>query len=102
MCVARDELLTLLDHVDLKNVPIARERVETRLMPTLGRAIGAGLRGHGRHRACDACPACRATQVFFANKMDLPTALTPVECVQHLELHKITDKPWHISCALPA
>ena len=59
LCVARDELLTLLNHVDLKNVPI----------------------------------------VFFANKMDLPTALTPVECVQQLELDKILDKPWHIACA---
>lgn len=59
LCVARDELLTLLNHVDLKNVPI----------------------------------------VFFANKMDLPTALTPVECVQQLELDKIQDKPWHIACA---
>jgi len=59
MCVARDELLGLLDHADLKDVPI----------------------------------------VFFANKMDLPTALSPVECVQRLELDKITDKPWHIACA---
>ena len=64
--------------------------------------------------------------LFFANKMDLPTALTPVECVQQvssrctpprtalpppprtysdprflmpqLELDKVTDKPWHIAC----
>jgi len=59
MCVARDELLGLLDHADLKDVPI----------------------------------------VFFANKMDLPTALSPVDCVQRLELDKITDKPWHIAAS---
>jgi len=35
--------------------------------------------------------------VFFANKMDLPTAATPVECVQVLELDAISDKPWHIA-----
>ena len=35
--------------------------------------------------------------MFFANKMDLPTALSPVECVQNLQLDKITDKPWHIA-----
>jgi len=59
MCVAKDELLTLLNHADLRNVPI----------------------------------------VFFANKMDLPTSLTPVECVQQLELDQITDKPWHIAAS---
>ena len=37
--------------------------------------------------------------VFFANKMDLPTSLTPVECVQQLELDQITDKPWHIAAS---
>ena len=34
--------------------------------------------------------------LFFANKMDLPTAESPVNCVQQLSLDKITDKPWHI------
>ena len=34
--------------------------------------------------------------LFFANKMDLPTAKQPVECVSLLELDRITDKPWHI------
>ena len=37
--------------------------------------------------------------LFFANKMDLPTAESPVNCVQQLSLDKITDKPWHITCA---
>lgn len=35
--------------------------------------------------------------LFFANKMDLPTAATPVDCVQALQLDAITDKPWHIA-----
>jgi hypothetical protein len=56
MCVAKDELETMLTHQDLRNVPL----------------------------------------LFFANKMDRPTAAQPVECVQLLELDKITDKPWHI------
>ena len=47
-------------------------------------------------------PAARAELknvpvLFFANKMDLPTALSPVECVQQLELDKVDDKPWHIA-----
>ena len=37
--------------------------------------------------------------LFFANKMDLPTAESPVNCVQQLSLDKTTDKPWHITCA---
>ncbi len=30
--------------------------------------------------------------------MDVPTALSPVECMGMLDLAKITDKPWHIRC----
>jgi len=58
MCVAKDELETMLGHAELPgNTPI----------------------------------------LFFANKMDRPVASTAVECVQTLELDKITDKPWHIA-----
>ena len=56
MCVAKDELEQMLQHQDLRSVPL----------------------------------------LFFANKMDLPTAKQPVECVSLLELDRITDKPWHI------
>ena len=35
--------------------------------------------------------------LFFANKMDRPQAVSAVECVQTMELDKITDKPWHIA-----
>jgi len=58
MCVAKDELESLLKHDDLPpDVPI----------------------------------------LFFANKMDRPDALSAVDCVQSLELDKITDKAWHIA-----
>lgn len=35
--------------------------------------------------------------LFFANKMDLPSALTPVDCVELLDLERIKDRPWHIA-----
>jgi ADP-ribosylation factor-like protein 6 len=35
--------------------------------------------------------------LFFANKMDLPSALTPVDCMQVMELENIHDKAWHIT-----
>ena len=35
--------------------------------------------------------------IFFSNKMDMPGALTPVECSQQLELDRISDRPWHIT-----
>ena len=35
--------------------------------------------------------------IFFANKMDIPGALTPFECSQQLELDRISDRPWHIA-----
>uniref|UniRef100_A0A7S0S4J2 ADP-ribosylation factor-like protein 6 n=1 Tax=Chlamydomonas leiostraca TaxID=1034604 RepID=A0A7S0S4J2_9CHLO len=34
--------------------------------------------------------------LFFANKKDLPTALTPVEIAQALRLEEIKDRPWQI------
>lgn len=35
--------------------------------------------------------------LFFANKMDIPGALSPEESMEHLELDRIRDKPWHIT-----
>jgi len=35
--------------------------------------------------------------LFFANKMDVAGALTPIECSQELELQRISDRPWHIA-----
>jgi len=37
--------------------------------------------------------------LIFCNKMDLPGALTPAECVESLELEKIRDRPWHIAAS---
>jgi len=34
--------------------------------------------------------------LFFANKMDLPQALSAVECAQALKLDEIKDKPWQV------
>ncbi len=58
MCVAKDELESMLGDSVLRNVPL----------------------------------------LFFANKMDRPTATSHVECVQVLELDKICcANPWHIA-----
>ena len=40
--------------------------------------------------------------LFFANKMDVAGALTPIECSQELELQRISDRPWHIACGASA
>ena len=34
---------------------------------------------------------------FFANKMDVPGSLTPVDCMRGMGLEKIDNKPWHIT-----
>jgi ADP-ribosylation factor-like protein 6 len=39
----------------------------------------------------------RAPVLFFANKMDIPGAMTPEECMEEMELERIKDKPWHIT-----
>eukprot|EP00750_Incisomonas_marina_P001054 INCI10865.1.p1 GENE.INCI10865.1~~INCI10865.1.p1 ORF type:complete len:197 (+),score=42.89 INCI10865.1:200-790(+) len=36
--------------------------------------------------------------LFFANKMDLPSAYSAVECMEELELDELT-RPWHISAS---
>mmetsp|Transcript_26896 Transcript_26896/g.86398 ORF Transcript_26896/g.86398 Transcript_26896/m.86398 type:complete len:218 (+) Transcript_26896:399-1052(+) len=57
MCVAKDELDSMLGNQDLKSgIPI----------------------------------------LFFANKMDIPTSLSPVDTAQALKLDEIKDKPWQI------
>ena len=38
----------------------------------------------------------RVPVLFLANKMDLPTALSPVDVAQALGLVNIRDRPWHI------
>mmetsp|Transcript_80461 Transcript_80461/g.211251 ORF Transcript_80461/g.211251 Transcript_80461/m.211251 type:complete len:185 (-) Transcript_80461:26-580(-) len=35
--------------------------------------------------------------LFLSNKMDLPTAASPKEVMDALELEKIADRPWHIA-----
>ena len=35
--------------------------------------------------------------LFFANKIDMADHLTPVECVQYLDLDAVKDRPWHIT-----
>lgn len=34
--------------------------------------------------------------LFFANKMDLGQAMTEAEVAKEMQLHLITDRPWHI------
>ena len=41
----------------------------------------------------------RVPVLFFANKMDLANACTPVECMQLMGLESISDKPWHITAS---
>jgi len=37
--------------------------------------------------------------LFFANKMDLPQAASPMQLMQALKLEDITDRPWHIAAS---
>ena len=41
--------------------------------------------------------AASAPLLVFANKQDLPTALTATEVAQALQLDSIKDKPWQIT-----
>ena len=35
--------------------------------------------------------------LFFANKMDVPGAMTPVDCMKTMALERISNKAWHIT-----
>ncbi|GMI32744.1 hypothetical protein TrCOL_g5736 [Triparma columacea] len=61
LCVASDELQSLLSHPSLSSRP---------------------------------CPL-----LFFANKMDVPGSLTPVEVMTGMQLDEIRDRPWHITAS---
>ena len=37
--------------------------------------------------------------LFFANKMDVPGALGPVEVMKGMGLEGIRDRPWHITAS---
>lgn len=43
--------------------------------------------------------AQRVPILFFANKMDKPSAVTPAECMEEMGLASLTDKPWHIAAS---
>lgn len=45
----------------------------------------------------DAIVSSNCPIVFFANKMDIPGAMTADECIEELQLDRIRDKPWHIA-----
>jgi len=37
--------------------------------------------------------------LFFANKSDLPQAYSESDIAGHMQLEKITDRPWHIQAS---
>jgi ADP-ribosylation factor-like protein 6 len=39
----------------------------------------------------------KVPMLFFANKMDMPAAATPAECMQALQLQDISDRGWTIA-----
>ncbi len=103
MCVVKDELETMLSHADIagRRVPILFFANKVRLLcgvsfsrfpdrGSLGLG-GGGLGGARIARSASPLTLCRT-------QMDVPTALSPVECMGMLDLAKITDKPWHIRC----
>lgn len=61
----------------------------------------------GQWRALPAAPLTRASSPLlssrpssqFSNKMDVPGACSPVECMSALELDRIQEKPWHITAS---
>ena len=43
----------------------------------------------------------RVPILFFANKKDVPQAMSPVQCARYLELEAIKDCPWQIVVRCP-
>lgn len=70
-------IIYVLDSTDRLRICVAKEELQMLLDNTIIKS--------------KRCPV-----LFFANKTDVPGALTPEECTAELELDKIRDKPWHI------
>lgn len=71
-------IIYVLDSTDRLRMCVAKEELEQLL-------------------AHEAIARVRVPVLFFANKMDIPGAMTPEECMEELELEHIRDKPWHIT-----
>ena len=67
----------MLDSTDRLRVCVAKEELDQLL----------------RHEELTARPV---PVLFFANKMDVPSAMAPDECCEGLELDLIRGRPWHI------
>ncbi len=67
----------MLDSTDRLRLCVAKEELEQ-------------LLGHDELRA-GAVPV-----LFFANKMDVPSAMAPDECCEGMQLDNIRGRPWHI------
>lgn len=91
ICVVKDELDTLLAHKGQHN---------TTAETTEGKEQHRGREVLTRDNAllcwCADIAKRNIPILFFANKMDLPKALTPAQLSEALELSKLSDRPWNI------
>lgn len=72
-------IIFVIDSSDKLRIVVAKEELDT-------------LIGHANLQSK------RLPVLFFANKMDMRDALTPVQISNLLKLEELKDKPWHI-CA---
>lgn len=73
-----EAIIFVIDSTDRIRICVAREELEQ-------------LLDHGQIRDT------MAPILFFANKMDVPGAMSPDECVEELRLDKIKSRAWHIT-----
>lgn len=75
-----DAIVWVLDSADRLRMSLAKVEIE---------ALTTHTEFIGRH----------VPLLIFANKMDLNNALSPVECMQLLNLDNLKDNPWHITAS---
>ena len=90
MCVAKDEMETLLSHDDLVN-----EDVPVLFFANKVGGASCSVISFWIHSHLNLLPDTN----LLSSQMDLPSALTPVDCMQIMELDRISDKPWHITAS---
>ena len=104
MCVAKDELETLLSAPDLRNVPLlffankmdrptAKQPVECVQVDHAASSDSHSLSRTQAHARTACCPLSLPRSFASAQPSSMRACL---RAMQALELDKITDKPWHI------
>lgn len=100
MCVAKEELLQLLSHDEIKSTRVPVLFFANKVCRLVCCDINEGDSSSGFPHCPPSFIIITAPNIlpcFYVPQMDIAGALSPEECMDELDLDKIRDKAWHIT-----